>query len=127
MAITASELRIGNYVFDGNRELTQVKSIIEGAINYELDYGNLWANQECYFENLNPIPITEEWLLKFGFEKCEYLKNTWDNGSIIISLKYDIFYYELLNGTVDIKYIHQLQNLYFALTGKELIYGNNPN
>ena len=114
--IAANELRIGNYVYDANNELTQVNSIVDGAINYELDYG------DCYFENINPIPITEEWLLKLGFEKHNYIfrkdgfQFTFDKK--IIPIK---FYGGAIKNT-NIKYIHQLQNLYFALTQKELEY-----
>ena len=35
------ELRIGNLVLDGNGEITTVESIVENAINYCLDFGNL--------------------------------------------------------------------------------------
>lgn len=72
-----------------------------------------------------PIPLTEEWLLKFGFKKDLendlYLESTstsffvWQNNRV-----------ELLDNKNNIcishcEYVHQLQNLYFALTGEELI------
>lgn len=81
-----------------------------------------------------PIPITEEWLLKFGFKICtghfyNHLKNAysrddfdftvcfWDDGTIDLDSAFDdMFGIELKH----IKFIHQLQNLYFALTGEEL-------
>lgn len=74
---------------------------------------------------LRPIPLTEELLLKCGFEKCNY-----GNNKEFISYKMDWFNCRLAVGVLsimgynnrhqDIKYLHQLQNLYFALTGKEL-------
>jgi len=75
---------------------------------------------------VKPIPLTEEWLLKFGFEKitefsfcfdkfiCEYFLQ-----DIIVSfrLKYNPADSLFIR---DIKYVHELQNIYFALTGSEL-------
>jgi hypothetical protein len=76
-----------------------------------------------------PIPLTEEWLLKFGFEKKnksfhKYSKGFCHEGfycggkwhTIVEGRKNNYFY----KGAWMI-YVHQLQNLYFALTGQELI------
>ena len=76
----------------------------------------------------NPIPLTEKWLLKFGFEETE--KRTWELSQIgndidlCISLndgkgtailwQADPIYIQNIDN------IHQLQNLFFALTGEEL-------
>jgi len=73
-------------------------------------------------EKYKPIPLNEEWLVKFGFEK--------DKSAFIYG------YYALYNNeiywsggvysacdsisNIEIKYVHQLQNLIFALTGEEL-------
>lgn len=70
------------------------------------------------------IPLTEEWLLKLGFEKCG------DDGEYFSISQ---FPFELLNQgdsfsvfdtgglkVANIKCVHQLQNLYFALTENEL-------
>lgn len=71
-------------------------------------------------KNAKPIPLTEQWLKDFGF------KNSGNNN-------YKQLHYTCMvrshginicnnHGYIqDIKYVHQLQNLYFALTGKELI------
>lgn len=71
-----------------------------------------------------PIPLTGQWLKSFGFEIDTPFENSrpiyykdgfyvdWDTLQPIDS-GYDI-------AKVEIKYVHQLQNLYFALTGKEL-------
>jgi len=84
-----------------------------------------------------PIPLTEEWLLKFGFilgsETDEF--TTTNNNDIIYNNNNDgwsedlyyISFGELSsfcmsgNGCLKyVEYVHQLQNLYFALTGEEL-------
>ena len=79
-----------------------------------------------------PIQLNEEWLLKFGFElKTKGSYNCYQNNKkFVICMwveSYKIIGFEE-TGTcyygetyTAIKYVHQLQNLYFALTGEELI------
>jgi len=89
--------------------------------------------------------LTEELLLKFGFEKWD-IKGEWVFEKVIFK-DFDIEQKMIIcySGTCsleekenypdvdvqqfivrqDIKYVHQLQNLYFALTGKELEYEQN--
>lgn len=82
-----------------------------------------------------PIPITEEWLLKLGFEKIEgdewkvFIPSNNCETSIEVNLKDknnpEINIWTAVDGDwscikTDNKFVHQLQNLYFALTGKEL-------
>jgi hypothetical protein len=108
--IDARELRIGNIV---NRfgYATFVTEINEYYIN------------DCLFtiKEYHPVYITEEWLIKFGFKKQEILKKVYEKdvyaktGFLIHAI--DDFFN--LRG-VSIKYVHQLQNLYYALTGQEL-------
>jgi hypothetical protein len=81
-----------------------------------VDYKNGVINPE----ELKPIPLTEEWLLKFGFEK-NITTDLYPTFSYDILNVNDGIVYVLNYGFVNhIKYIHQLQNLYFALTGEEL-------
>ena len=70
---------------------------------------------------LKPIPLTEEWLFKFGFD------NKFNKGKINIIPKGRLGYkngrtyfnsWTILEKQPD--YVHELQNLYFALTGEEL-------
>ncbi len=90
--------------------------------------------------NIEPIPLTEEWLLKFGFEKIDFKhidgsisKGVFKNYPCVVeSNKLDegdtpyIFSRIVpseprkMNYFNSIKYVHQLQNLYHALTGQEL-------
>jgi hypothetical protein len=83
-----------------------------------------YASKENGFE---PISLTEEWLLRFGFDKV--LPR---NDKMYYRLKDDFVIeennvfllgddaFEMLKLRRKIKYVHQLQNLYFALTGEEL-------
>lgn len=108
--IESRELRIGNLVSVENKP-------------YIITSGDIY-NLDCYYKNYiqfyHEIPITEEWLLKFGFEKMD---NTWyahewynierDERGFWLS-------FQTLQSSEIFNYVHQLQNLNFALTGEEL-------
>jgi hypothetical protein len=70
------------------------------------------------------IPLTEEWLVKFGFKLPAY---SWIGDKFHLSEwdRYPLNWCVAMNKNNAIvvsklKYVHQLQNLYFALTGEEL-------
>ena len=116
----ATELRIGNYI-----DYTTEREIVTMQITYE--YIRLIHNGN---KNFKPIPLTEEWLLKFGFEfsrdpESNYYEKTFDFTAfykVVIERKIgsDVFCYSSFFSTTQLIYVHQLQNLYFALTGEEL-------
>ena len=114
----ANELRIGN--------LLQGKIIVQvDAILRNKQVRVIGSESAFVVEGKNPcilpIPITEEMLLKCGFECYEF-----DNGepnqyrfkSRLIVIRNGFFYD--YGADVKIEFVHQLQNLYFALTGEEL-------
>ena len=117
------ELRIGNYI-----------NIIADGHEHEPDTFQWSIDDYEYYEtvmfNIIPIPLTEEWLLKFGFEYNSYPDSLTLNvlsfgrfnaysisKDLTIELSTQSGY---MFGTTKIKYVHELQNLYFALTGEEL-------
>ena len=123
----AQELRIGNWILNGINEEFQTNG--ETINNFDAGQALLGA--------FKPIPLTEEWLVKFGFvcklndpEFLVYVKKIDERLSIriIITLNEIHIHYCRDWGTSDyshmfinvIKHVHQLQNLYFALTGEEL-------
>ena len=69
-----------------------------------------------------PIPLTEEWLLKFGFRTEE--SSCFELDDININTSRELMWvYTKCKNNIEIEmpeFVHQLQNLYFALTGKEL-------
>ena len=83
-------------------------------------------------DHLQPIELTEEWLLKFGFKRVGNYVGIGFNPRMSIqfhdgnSAECDITQtgqmISFRHG--HIKYVHQLQNLYFALTGEELTIDN---
>lgn len=99
------ELRIGNFVYDTKGEINTV--CVETFVKFN--------------HQIQPIPLTEEWFLKFGFEKS-LLVDWYSNGIIAIKINGDMVVVDLDRSTfsVNCKNVHQLQNLYFAITGEEL-------
>jgi hypothetical protein len=130
------QLRIGNYVYNGrSKKQKTVFGIklfdvgIEGISN-EI---KVWLHDDKYIyhslesKSIKPIPLTEEWLLRFGFEafRSNFRKDL-DFFCMIYDLKTNTFYindgdgYEGANILKKIQYVHQLQNLYWCLCGEEL-------
>jgi len=120
-----TELRIGNY-FHHEETLVDVSIIHRTHFYCESIDGISHGNS--FQENFQPIPLTEEWLLKFGFNKEENAFY-YPYKAIFITINLGKYPYIGLCRKEDyaltdefeyIKYVHQLQNLYFALTGNEL-------
>jgi len=123
------ELRIGNLVY---LVLENSPNIKEQHIVEPTTLMMLTGEVNSKGTYLDPIPLTEEWLLKFGFEyniKRYYHPTT---------MLFELFNVSALHGgfkiiagrkekniilqiSHPIKHVHQLQNIYFALTGEELI------
>jgi len=115
----ATELRIGNMLYLG-LDMVVVSAIYPDSYHC--------VNKHCVVLNSNQyrfsgIPLTEEWLLKFGFKRkieddtpFTYPQVQFIKDAAILE-KYDKGF--LYTG-VHIQYVHQLQNLYFSLKGEEL-------
>jgi hypothetical protein len=121
-----NELRIGNYL-NGKRGHVVVSEIIRN------NSVKIYDNTSSFYVGicLTPIEITKEWLLKLGFEYSNFYNNyKIKAGEYFNSVRYDDEDCEWCynNDSSDagcyyvtsIKYIHELQNLYFALNGEEL-------
>lgn len=128
--INPKELRIGNWIASGGFR-RQIRGITEGSAylspnpNSSLDFNS--------FEFLHPIPLTHELLLKIGadyddhrpfdefydFESYYFECSKLTNVAIHYSHNNKKFYYPKYE-IAPIEYLHQLQNLFFALTGEEL-------
>ena len=114
--MTANELRIGNWVKLKDSPTTPYWQV-ESVGNLIMVGGQLWS-----IEEIEPIPLTEEWLVKFGFRQLANIWEFWGNSEW--NLYKDGGWY-LLNGyicvdCIEIKHVNQLQNLFHALTGEEL-------
>ena len=117
--IQPQEIRIGNYV-EYNGEIIKLDgSLLACYIQNELDYP------------LNQIPLTEEILLKFGFEIEDEEENI-----LVLKIPSELGYAELkyknnelylYDGDrakigIKIEYAHRLQNFYYELKGEQLTF-----
>lgn len=110
----SSHLRIGNYVYVQNGKLLKQEKG-ERTQLYKIENVNI---QSAY--KYDPIPITEQWLLDFAFLNGIEEMTLCDENICIYWRKFES-HFEINGEKYFKKYIHQLQNLYFALTEKELI------
>lgn len=117
--IQTKELRIGNYLLDWQKDVVTVHAI-------ERRIACLHRNkvQVPYeLEQLYPVFLNEGWFKKFGFELINGAY--WSKGGISFEEEEVGHYrpstgYGLHSFGICIKHVHQLQNLYYTLTGKEL-------
>lgn len=124
--IEPNSLRIGNLV-RGPKGIEKVWDVMCDMVN--TDKG------ERLYEDLEPLPITDEILLEMGFEEDD--SNFWfdmETHHLELRLSSD-YYYPIYVQDAEmshedeqrvclnrVKFIHELQNLFFVLTGKELKY-----
>lgn len=128
------ELRIGNYVHDDFKEVHKVEQLSSDQYKNWIKEPNIVLSKinglKGFYQSdeVFPIELTEEWLLKLGFEKKaehNFRLNVFAR-SIIHAYTHGKVEIELGNrsgysfGYPQVQYVHQLQNLYFALTGEEL-------
>lgn len=114
----ASELRIGNWILNGNDIQVEVRY-------HEIRYAALHPGTQ---NNYSPIVLSPEILEKAGFSKGEkwYIHQVFYKGQFEVCYnRNEVVYGEKTEHgfdkkSKDIKHLHQLQNLYFALTGEEL-------
>lgn len=134
--IQTKELRIGNNIeFDG--EIITVTGISKNKITYS---PSKVLKYEINAKHFDPIRLTEEILLKLGFHKvdieedityrlepnedvCIVYENDFSVGLFPNEKSYDADL-GVLPRYKQTLYLHQLQNLYFILTGEELIFKN---
>lgn len=122
--IKLNEIRVGNWLLDWNTNKPfQLKRV----------------HFEFFSPHHKPIPLTPEILEKCGFVKDEHIQQEFSyilKGASRISFVYykanpSCFSIEQDEKMIDFasgrcKYLHQLQNLYFSLTGEELTYNPQP-
>jgi len=129
----ARELRIGNWLKWIGKEI-QVKGLHDESVftsdSHEVEQGSVY---------LEPISLDESWLEKFGFEKdilesgvvkhTKYFKGRtqWEGGLKLHDHGTDSWFPSIVEGHSHycalghlVKHVHQLQNLYFVLSGEEL-------
>lgn len=136
----ANELRIGNLIamnladFPENyfkvMEVAETAMMVTDEWNCEI---SIRTGHDFYdVENMEPIPLTEEWLNQFGFNmNPDWTHEPNDGATALLDLGYFRICRNMMGGImledksgistgVGVDYVHQLQNIYFVLTGEEL-------
>ena len=107
--IKANELRIGNWVYS---------PIIDGP--FQISSLTTDHDPSC-----NAIPLTPEVLVECGFGEVDDMIFVHDEKSVVLLKLDEGFHLGDLKGqpySIALKYLHQLQNLYWILVGEELIH-----
>lgn len=137
-SLQANELRIGNFVnlcFEHKpgwfpAKVTEIR--VNNTIN--TDTTDNEENKQYYYEG---VPLDESWLLKFGFKRSENMLHSFDHPTpskpedeykdlgqcfptLFFNTRPEVNAWMDSQTRVTIKYVHQLQNLYLALTKEEL-------
>lgn len=138
--ITAKDFRIGNWVKPGFEDdapcqITAIKHDCDGYKGYFAEYKGgkfcIEDDEGDYF--FEPIPLSESILLKAGFEKIDMSDQDETDDTIWYETEWPVigvlttcdkergnYVFDENTDTLRIKYLHQLQNLFFALCGEEL-------
>lgn len=127
--IQANELRIGNFILSDGLPV-KIERIIDYYCIVRTRQGSLIT---CQHDLAKPIQIIPEILINIGFTTDEYkveyriglpIGNGSDlfiedegHPSMSCGIKTEDKNYNYFK---DVRYLHQLQNLYFAITGNEL-------
>jgi hypothetical protein len=110
--IKPNELRIGNYIINPFGAIITIDEIHKSGVKFKTTIYDL--------THCKPIPLTEEIILKCGFQK-HITSDFYPTFSLkMINVNDGIVYVIGIGFLNHIKYLHQLQNIYFALTNQEL-------
>jgi hypothetical protein len=137
----SQDLRIGNYLYyehtthivsgiHGNKVYSWWVKDGEPVIEYEAKDISGTQVENPYIDVISqyePIPLTEEWLIKLGFEKLTDSKDGFKNTTYTYTKGISfIVYFDGVRLSTNFwmgnekHYIHQLQNLFYVLSGEEL-------
>ena len=137
MAIAAEELRIGNLIYGVSDRVEIIKeiSLTTCEVELPLDF------DKTKLDDINPISLSDEWLERLGFHHLVGSESIWNEvklsdreeiwwieGIYFFEKDDDIFQLYLSTDEdtyhmvkYEIEFVHELQNIIFALTGKELL------
>ena len=119
-----TELRIGNLIYNCIGEPFKVNATTIGSFGLGV----------ITLGNFKPIPLTEDWLERFGFVKMTTTTTSFDDEYIDGTDRYRTRHptwaltsekklVALMRGfriANELQFVHQWQNLYYALTGIEI-------
>lgn len=124
--IKVNDVRVGNFFIEEGNGYVQwdwkdfANYVKDKRDGFELEHlGEIMVISD----KIEPIPLTPEILEKARFNKVDNEKDEvyyWYSKKLSLTEFKKRFKLAHYDNPVYIKYLHQLQNLYFALTGEEL-------
>ncbi len=116
--MTVNEPRIGNMVYNDRLKHVEFVGLIQtdGVINVHPS------------EHYSGVPLTEKRLLELGINRSTSHLNRFELNDFLVDIYDDKFwfYYNNQHSILELKYVHQVQNLYFALKQEDLQTIINP-
>lgn len=118
----ATDLRVTNFVLNDGIVNTVI-FIGYDAVMLVTPQGN---QIQASLDRIQPIPLTPEWLVKFGFVRGREDTDSnvyYGKGKQLFDIMFNtrnfLMYKMVVIGT-PILYVHQIQNIIYSLTGQEL-------
>lgn len=122
----SKELRIGNLLKDKKGSIIEVENVLESGINSytwsDTHYGVQSSGSELMYEyeDLEKIKLDEDWVLKC---KSNSIFNNGFSYKKTITGRFEI--YVGMSLITVIEFVHELQNLNFALLGEDVVFEND--
>jgi|GEM_PF-1243781 len=113
--INISELRIGNILHPDEKDNTivaTVRAIDENRISF-------YEHSPVSPTQVSAVSLSALWLTGYSFLYSQE-HNSWKKGSMILTTTSEGFLFSLGDHAQSLEYVHQLQNLYFALFNENL-------
>lgn len=125
--MNAKELRIGNLLYghyeglnNDKEEYEDMREVVE-FVGYDPWEKMKWVSGKSgseTYDRFEPIPLTIDILEQSGFEKI--WSDTYSKDGMRLKKINEHFLFVAVPFHVNVFYVHQLQNLYFALYNKEI-------
>lgn len=117
------EIMKGNDLRTGNLVLMVFENLVEVVTPRMIGF-IATASNKGHGHPFEPIPLTEEWFIKCGYEKADGVDYVLRISALKMTSRiHSNICYSEVGGIYlgdRIKYVHELQNLYHSLTGNEL-------
>lgn len=122
--IQQTELRIGNLVNCVDDRIGPVVEIKSGRVLINMQRNRSTAIDYSYsYDELSPIPLDSSLLIRAGFTKNPSFPDRYnhDYGDHIVIRGVEFVYRMPGVSLKDVRYLHELQNIHYAISGKELV------
>lgn len=123
-AIRPEELRIGNLISSKVNQRPELKVLQLFGDSFQADWGT--GRGGYMYESCEGIPLSPEWMERLGFRNEQLFEAARCWRLDYFALGYhaehptELYLHGYRLDSQVVRYVHQLQNLYFSLTGEEL-------